>query len=49
MKNKSNNKYGKFSKNNFKENPESRSFSKKKTKRSENFQRDSNNTKKINS
>ena len=45
MKNKSNNKYGKFSKNNFKENPESRSFSKKKTKRSENFQRDTNTTK----
>ena len=33
MKNKSNTKYGKFSKNNFKKNPESNNFSKKRTKR----------------
>ena len=38
MKNKSNYKYGKLSKNNYKENPESRSFSKKKTKRSNDSQ-----------
>ena len=43
MKNKSNNKYGKFSKNNFKENSESKSFSKKKT-RNKDFQRNSNNS-----
>jgi len=44
MKNKSNNKYGKFSKNNFKENSESKSFSKKKTRNKDDFQRNSNNS-----
>ena len=39
MKNKFNNKYGKFSKNNFKENPESKDFGKKKTKRKEDSQK----------
>ena len=39
MKSKSNNKYGKFSKNNFRDNQESKSFSKKKTKRSDDFQK----------
>ena len=39
MKNKSNYKYGKFSKNNFRDNPESKSFSKKNTKRSVDSQR----------
>jgi len=44
MKNKSNNKYGKFSKNNFKENSEYKSFSKKKTRKIDDFQRNSNNS-----
>ena len=39
MKSKSNNKYGKFSKNNFRDNLESKSFSKKKTKRPDDSQR----------
>ena len=39
MKSKSNNKYGKFSKNNFRDNIESKSFSKKKTKRPDDSQR----------
>ena len=39
MKSKSNNKYGKFSKNNFRDNQESKSFSKKKTKRTDDSQR----------
>ncbi len=39
MKNNSNNRYGKFSKNNFKENPETKSFSKNKSKNSDNFKR----------
>ena len=39
MKNKSNEKYSKFSRNNFKENPESKSFSKRKTKRQDDSQR----------
>jgi len=39
MKNKSNNKYGKFSKSNFNEKQESKNFSKKKTKRSDDFQK----------
>jgi len=39
MKNKSNNKYGKFPKNNYKENPESKSFSKKKIKRTDDSKR----------
>ena len=39
MKNKSNNKYDKFSKDNFKENQESKIFSRKKTKRSDDSQR----------
>ena len=39
MKSKSNNKYGKFSKNNFRDNLESKSFSKKKTKRPNDSQR----------
>ena len=42
MKSKSNNKYGKFSKNNFRENQESKSFSKKKTKRPDDSQRNYN-------
>ena len=39
MKSKSNNKYGKFSKNNFRDNKESKSFSKKRTKRTNDSQR----------
>ena len=39
MKNKSNNKYGKFSRNNFKENSDSNNFSKKKTKRTNDSQK----------
>ena len=39
MKSKSNNKYGKFSKNNFRDNQESKSFSKKRTKRTNDSQR----------
>ncbi len=39
MKNKSNNKYGKFPSNNFKENPDSKIFNKKKTKGKDDFQR----------
>ena len=46
MKNKSNYKYGKFSKNNFQDDQESKSFSKKKTKRPDDFQRNRNNSKK---
>ena len=42
MKNKSNYKYGKFSKNDFKENSQSKSFSKKKTKRKVDSQRNQN-------
>ena len=44
MKNKSNNKYGKFSKN-FEENSKSTNFSKKKTRNLDNFQRNYNNSK----
>ena len=39
MKNKSNNKYGKFPKNNYKENSDSKSFSKNKAKRSDDFEK----------
>ena len=39
MKNKSNNKYGKFSKNNFKENSDSKTFTKNKGKRSDDFEK----------
>ncbi len=43
MKSKPNNKYGKFSKNNFRENHESKIFSKKKTKRADDSQRNHSN------
>jgi len=42
MKNKSNYKYGKFSKNNFKENQESKIFNKKNTKKSDDFKKNHN-------